>query len=97
MGILLYADGTCLVFQHKDVIEIEISSLCDWFIGNKLSIHFCEEKTKSILLSSKYKVKKCKPLNIHNKNIEIKQYSKVTYLRIHDETHSQVNAWQYML
>ena len=49
--LLLYADDTCLVFQHKDVIEIErvlnknFSSLCDWFIDNKLSIHFGEEKT----------------------------------------------------
>ena len=84
---------TCLVFQHKDIIEIEtvlnknFNSLCDWFIDNKLSIHFGEEKTKSILFSSKHKVKKCKPLNIHYKNIKIKQYSKVTYLGcILDET-----------
>ena len=74
--LLLYADDTCLVFQHKDVIEIEtvlnknFSSLCDWFIDNKLSIHFGEEKTKN-----------------HYKNIKIKQYSKVTYLGcILDET-----------
>ena len=91
--LLLYADDTCLVFQHKDVIEIEtvlnknFSSLCDWFIDNKLSIHFGEEKTKSILFSSKRKVKKCKPLNIHYKNMKIKQYSKVTYVGcILDET-----------
>ena len=91
--LLLYADDTCLVFQHKDVIEIEtvlnknFSSLCDWFIDKKLSIHFGEEKTKSILFSSKHKVKKCKPLNIHYKNIKIKQYSEVTYLGcILDET-----------
>ena len=38
--LLLYADDTCLVFQHKDFIEIEtvlnknFSSLCDWFIDN---------------------------------------------------------------
>ena len=76
--LLLYADDTCLLFQYKDVIEIEtvlnknLSSLCDWFIDNKLSIHFGEEKTKSILFSSKHKVKKCKPLNIHYKNIKIK-------------------------
>ena len=82
-----------LIFQHKDVIEIEtvlnknFSSLCDWFIDNKLSIHFAEEKTKSILFSSKHKVKKCKPLNIHYKNIKIKQYSEVTCLGcILDET-----------
>ena len=43
---LLYADGTCIVFQHKSEIEIEkqlirdFSSVCDWFVDNKLSIHF---------------------------------------------------------
>ena len=67
--LLLYADDTCLLFQHKDVFEIEtvlnknFSSLCDWFIDNKLSIYFGEEKTKSILFSSKHKVKKYKPLH----------------------------------
>ena len=24
--------------------------LCDWFVDNKLSIYFCEDKTKSIKL-----------------------------------------------
>ena len=91
--LLLYAENTCLVFLHKDLIEIgtvlnkNFSALCDWFIDKKLSIHFGEEKTKSIVFSSKHKVKKCKPLNIHYKNIKIKQYSKVTYLGcILDET-----------
>ena len=61
--LLLYADDTCLVFQHKVVIEIEtvlnknFSSLCDWFIDNKLSIHFGEEKTKSICLVANIKSK----------------------------------------
>ena len=69
--LLLYADDTCLIFQHKDVKVIEkqldgnYSSICDWFVANKLSIHFGEDKTKSILFSSKNKVKKADPLNIH--------------------------------
>lgn len=25
-------------------------NICDWFVGNKLSIHFSEDKTKSMLL-----------------------------------------------
>ena len=91
--LLLYADDTCLIFQHKDIHEIEIvlnknlSTLCDWFADNKLSIHFGEDKTKSILFSSKHKLKNSKPLNIQYKGINIKQYSKVTYLGcIFDET-----------
>ena len=90
--LLLYADDTCLIFQHKEIHEIEtvlkknFSMLVDWFVDNKLSIHFGEDKTKSILFGSKRK-QKSKLLNIHYKSINIKQYSKVTYLGcILDET-----------
>ena len=44
--LFLYADDSCLVFQHKNVKEIEkqlnedFANLCDWFVENKLSIHF---------------------------------------------------------
>ena len=84
--LLLYADETCLIFQHSDINEIEIqlnknfSSICDWFVDNKLSIHFGEDKTKLILFSSKSKIKKMSPLNIQYKGKKVKQYSKVTYL-----------------
>ena len=60
--LLLYADDICLLFQHSNIDEIEIqlnknfSFTCDWFVDNKLSIHFGEHKTKSILFSSKGKV-----------------------------------------
>ena len=91
--LLLYADDTCLIFQHKDIHEIEIvsnknfSTLCDWFVDNKLSIDFGGDKTKSILFSSKHRLKNSKPLNIRYKDINMKQYSKVTYLGcIFDET-----------
>ena len=42
--LLLYADDTCLIFQHRDIKEIEIQFnkklICDWSVGNKLSIRF---------------------------------------------------------
>ena len=84
--LLLYADDSCLIYQHKDVKEIEnilninFSNLCDWFVDNKLSIHFGDDKTKCILFASKNKVKKAEPLNINYKGIVIKQHSKVNYL-----------------
>ena len=59
---LLYADDTFIVFQHKSKIEIEkqlikyFSSVCDWFVDNKLSIHFGQDKTKSILFGTKCKL-----------------------------------------
>ena len=91
--LLLYADDSCILFQHKDINVIQkqlnedFSNLCDWFVDNKLSIHFGEDKTKSILFASKWKVKKASKLEITYKSIAIKQHSKVTYLGcILDET-----------
>ena len=91
--LYLYADDSCLVYQHKDVKIIEkqlnkdFSNLCDWFVDNKLSIHFGEDKTKSILFSTKHKVKRAEALNIKYNGVEIKQHSKVKYLGcILDET-----------
>ena len=52
--LLLYDDDTCLIFQHKDITEIEstlntnFSMLCDWFGDNKSRIHFGEDKTNFI-------------------------------------------------
>ena len=59
--LLLYADDSCLVFGDNNVNEIEkqlnrnFNSLCDWFVDNKLSIHFGEDITKSILFGRKNK------------------------------------------
>ena len=59
---LLCADDTCIVFQRKSEIEIEkqlirdFSSVCDWFVDNKLSMHFGQGKTKSMLFGTKHKL-----------------------------------------
>ena len=61
-ALFLYAGDTCLVCQHKDINEIEkqlnkyFESICDWFIDIKLSIHFGNGKTKSILFATKFKI-----------------------------------------
>ena len=53
--LFLYADDSCLVCQHKYINEIEkqlnvdFSSIRDWFVENKLSIHFGEDKTVNTL------------------------------------------------
>ena len=84
--LFLYADDTCLVCQHKDINKIEnqlnedFCNICDWFVDNKLSIHFGEDKTKSILFASKFKKKNTKKLHIKYGDIQIKQHSKVKYL-----------------
>ena len=66
---LLYADDPCLAFQHKHVTEIEKHlnndfNLSKWFLDNKLSIHFGEDKTRFILFGSKCKLRKVGQLNI---------------------------------
>ena len=84
--LLLYADESCLFFQRKHATKIEkhlnndFSKLCEWFLDNKLSIHFGEYKTKSILFGSKRKLRKVGELNITYQDIDIKQNSQVTYL-----------------
>ena len=91
--LFLYADDSCLIFQHNDVKEIEkqlnkdFADLCDWFVENKLSIHFGDDKTKSILFVNKYKLKKTNKIDINYNGIKIKQHSQVNYLGcILDET-----------
>ena len=48
--LLLYADDTCLVFQHGNIKTIEenlnrdLSTLVDWFVDNRPSLHFGEDK-----------------------------------------------------
>ena len=51
------------MYQHRDVEDIEkqlnkdFENVSDWFVDNKFSIHFGEDKTKSILFASKLKIK----------------------------------------
>ena len=66
-NLFLYADDSCLMYQHRDANEIEkqlnkdFENVCNCFVGHKLSIHFGEDKTKSILFASKrIKCKKTK-------------------------------------
>ena len=84
--LLLYAGDTCIVFLHKNVTEIkkqllrDFSSLCDWFVEGFLSVHFGQDKTKSILFGTNHKLRNAKALNIVCNCTEIKQYEKVKYL-----------------
>ena len=84
--LLLYADGSCLVFGDNNVNEIEkqfnrnFKSLCDWFVDNKLSIHFGKDITKSILFGRKKKHTDRKKLDIRRGDIKIKQCTSVIYL-----------------
>ena len=75
---LQITDDACLTFQHENVKEIEdqlnlnFSSLYDWFINNKLSIHLGEDKTNLILFGTKFNFKRAESLNIVYGNVKIK-------------------------
>ena len=67
--LLLYADDSCSTVTHKDIKVIEdilnsnLSSLCDWLVDNKLSIHL--GKTESILFGTRHLLSKASNLNIN--------------------------------
>ena len=67
--------------SHSNMkIRKKLKINCDWFIGNKLSIHLGEDETKSIIFGTKLNIKRAEPLNIVYGNVKIKQYTKVTYV-----------------
>ena len=84
--LLLYADDTCLIFQHRNIKTLEehlnrcFSTMVDCVADNRLSVHFGEDETKSILFSPKHRSKSIGQIDISDKDVKIKQYSKVTYL-----------------
>ena len=69
--------------KHGDVKKIvnvlrqDFSSLCQWFIDNKLSIHFGEDKTKSIFFLI---AKGSRKIDISFAIHSIKQHKTVDYL-----------------
>ena len=75
---------SCLYWKRHKIIETNLNdnfnSLCDWFVENKLCIHFGEDKTKSILFGTKRRLKGDTKLEINRREIKIKQHSEVKYL-----------------
>ena len=58
-------DDSYLSYQHKDIAEKKTQRrLCGWSADNKLSIHFRDYETKSILFASKQSAKNIRKLNI---------------------------------
>ena len=79
----LHADDTSIFYQHEDVAEIEnffnkeFTNVCEWFVNNKLSVHFGEDKTKCILFG---KEKNLPGLSITYDINRIKQFHIEEYL-----------------
>ena len=82
--LFLYDDDLCLVCQYKDINKFEnqlnqnFCNIC--FVDNELSIHFSEDKRKSILFISKFKRKNVSKTYIKCGGIRIKQDSKVKFM-----------------
>ena len=61
--LLLYADDSCMLYQHKDVVQIEkglnedFENFVTGLLITNLSIHFGKDKTESILFASKRRAK----------------------------------------
>ena len=82
--------------QYKDVEKIEkvlnkdFSSLCEWFIDNKLSIRFGDDKTKTFFFS---RTKSPPKLNISYGNYSLKQHNTVEYLGCYLDSISTASQW----
>ena len=78
-NVFPHPNHSSLIFQKTDVIEIEkqlnrdLTNICEGFVDNRLSIHFCEDKTKSILFAYKCQINKVPKLKVIYKNKQIKQ------------------------
>ena len=66
--------------EIEDKLDRDFSSLREWFVDNKLTIHFREEKTKCILFGNNRHLKRSNNLDIRYGYIKIKQHHKVIYL-----------------
>ena len=79
-GSYLYSDNTYIFNQDKDVEKIEkalnkeFSSLCEWLLDNKLSIHFGDDKTKTIFFS---RMKSPPKLSISYGDYSLKQHKRI--------------------
>ena len=58
-NLFSHTDDPYLVFQSQNVTDIEqqlnedFANICDWFVKNKLNIHFRKDKTMYIFFASK--------------------------------------------
>ena len=80
--LFLYADDSCLMYQHRYVkvteqnLNKDLLNVCD----TKFGVHLGQDKTKAILFEIKRKVNKDSNLNISYGTIHVRQYYTVTYL-----------------
>ena len=74
---IVFSTNIRMLKKIGNVLNKEISSLWQWFVDNKVSIHFIKDKTKSILFS---KAKGLREIIIPFMGNSIKQHETVDYL-----------------
>ena len=71
-------------YKYFKIIEHQLNrnfpNFCNWFVDSRLSIHFGEHKTKSILFAPLNKCRKFRKLNNSCDSLKVKQNSEVIYL-----------------
>ena len=72
---------SCGVEKIEEILNKEFLSLCEWFIDNKLSIHFEDDKTK---------MKSPPQLSISYGDYSLKQHNTIEYLVCY--LHSNLNG-----
>ena len=65
---------------NESNLNKNFNSLCDWFVENKLSIHFGDDKTKTIVFGSKRRLRMLDKLDIRRDETKISQCNKIPYL-----------------
>ena len=87
LSVCLWTTWLCVRLQLQSLEGF--CNIFDWFVDNKRSIHFGEDKTKLVLFGSKFKRKNIKTFHLKYGHIQIIERSKVKYLGcILDETMS---------
>ena len=61
-------------------MNTDFNTLCDWFLDNKLTIHFGEDKTKTILFSPRNLRKNADNIIIKRNDVTLKQFPMVANL-----------------
>ena len=62
-------------WRNRKQLKEDFGNICDWFVENKLTIHFGEDKTKFIIFERNGKITNVRKLIVIFKKIKIKQRS----------------------
>ena len=104
--LFLYADDSFLFYQHKDLKETgrnlnkNNSDVCNWFVDNKLSVHFGEDKSKCILFGTEHRLIKSVVLILNIVRYALQPFyagqlwTKNFQVAVFIESHASLQSWK---